>query len=192
MRLILLAAAILFPALGSAQIPTFEVVVPQSKINFKVGASVPIDGVFEKWAANLYFTTPYVESGVLEIIVQAASVHSGSGLKDGKLKGAEFFDVKADPEITFRSKKIIQTALDSYNVVGDFTIRGMTNEETLTVTYSPDQPDEGHVRGQMVFDRREYGMTHGIPLVKVADRVEVDVDLLLHRTSGPRPIQKLP
>jgi len=192
MRLVWLAAALLVPSVGFSQIPTFEIVAPQSKINFKVDASVSIAGVFEKWTADLHFTTPYVESAVLDITAQAASVNSGSGLKDGKLKGSEFFDAKNDPEITFRSKKIIQTALDSYSVVGDFTIRGMTNEQTLVVTYSPDYPDEGHVRGQMVFDRRQYGMTHGIPLVKIADRVEVDIDLLLHRTSGNRPIQKVP
>ena len=192
MRFALLATSVLLPSLCFSQIPTFDVVVPQSKINFKVDASVSIAGVFDKWAANLRFTTPYVDSGILDITVQAASVNSGSGLKDGKLKGSDFFDVKNDPEITFRSKKIIQTALDSYKVVGDFTIRGMTNEETLTVVYSPDHPDEGHVRGAMIFDRRQYGMTHGIPLVKIADRVEVDVDLLLHRTSGNRPIQKVP
>ncbi len=188
--LISLAVALLAPAIGSAQIPAFEVIVPESKVNFHVNASVELTGVFEKWAASLRFTTPYVQSGILEIIVQAASVNAGSSLKEGKLKGGDFFDVKQNPEIKFISKKITLTAQDSYRVDGDFTIRGLTNPESLTVTYSPDHPDEGRIRGQMVFDRRQYGMTHGIPLIKIADRVEVGVDLKIHRTSGPRPIQK--
>lgn len=189
-RWLLLAAAVVIPSPGFAQIPTFQVIPEQSKVNFKVDASVSIAGVFEKWQASLRFTTPNVDSGVLEIIVQAASVNAGSGLKEGKLKGDDFFAVKENPEITFRSKKVVQTGPDAYDVIGDFTIRGTTKEETLTVRYSPDKPDEGRVQGMMAFDRKQYGMTHGIPLIRIANRVEVGVDLKIHRTSGPRPIQK--
>jgi hypothetical protein len=37
----------------------------------------------------------------------------------------------------------------------------------------------------MAFDRRDYGMTSGIPFIKIADRVEVNVDLQVKRVSGP-------
>ena len=37
----------------------------------------------------------------------------------------------------------------------------------------------------MAFDRKDYGMNKGIPLVKIADRVEVTVDLKGKRVSGP-------
>ncbi len=37
----------------------------------------------------------------------------------------------------------------------------------------------------MAFDRKDYGMNKGIPLVKIADRVEVAVDLKGKRLSGP-------
>jgi polyisoprenoid-binding protein YceI len=184
-----LAVVALAPATGFGQIPTFQVIVPDSKVDFHVNASVDLTGVFEKWAASLHFTTPNVDSGVLEIIVQAGSVNAGSSLKEGKLKGSDFFAVKENPEIRFLSKKIVNTALDAYRVDGDFTIRGLTNQESLSLNYSPDHPDEGRIKGQMVFDRRQYGMTHGIPLIKIADRVEVNVDLKIRRTSGPRPIQ---
>lgn len=188
-KLWLAAAALLAPAAAFAQIPTFEVVTAGSKVGFHVDASISLTGVFEKWVATLKFTTPHVESGVLDIVVDAASVKAGSSVKENKLRSRNFFDVKEHPEIRFHSKKIINTARDAYRVDGDFTIRGYTKDESLTITYSPDQPDEGRIRGQMVFDRKEYGMTHGIPLVHIADRVEVNVDMKIHRTSGPRPIQ---
>ncbi|HEU5022919.1 MAG TPA: YceI family protein [Bryobacteraceae bacterium] len=188
-KFLFLAAAVLAPAAALAQIPTFDVIVPDSKVGFHVDASVSLTGIFEKWVATLKFLTPRVESGVLDIVVDAASVNAGSSLKENKLRGRDFFNVKEDPEIRFHSKKIINTARDSYRVDGDFTIRGFTKEESLMIIYSPDQPDEGRVRGQMVFDRKQYGMTHGIPLVHIADRVEVNVDMKIHRTGGPRPIQ---
>ena len=37
----------------------------------------------------------------------------------------------------------------------------------------------------MAFDRKDYGMNSGIPFIKIADRVEVDVDLKAKRVSGP-------
>lgn len=37
----------------------------------------------------------------------------------------------------------------------------------------------------MAFDRRNYGMNSGIPFIRIADRVEVTVDLKGKRVSGP-------
>jgi hypothetical protein len=37
----------------------------------------------------------------------------------------------------------------------------------------------------MAFDRKEYGMKSGIPFIKIADRVEVSVNLKGERISGP-------
>ena len=37
----------------------------------------------------------------------------------------------------------------------------------------------------MAFDRKDYGVNGSIPFIKIADRVEVDVDLKANRVSGP-------
>jgi hypothetical protein len=37
----------------------------------------------------------------------------------------------------------------------------------------------------MAFDRKDYGMNSGIPFIRIADRVEVTVDLAGKRVSGP-------
>jgi hypothetical protein len=36
----------------------------------------------------------------------------------------------------------------------------------------------------MAFDRKDHGMNKGIPFIKIADRVEVTVDLKGKRVSG--------
>ena len=43
----------------------------------------------------------------------------------------------------------------------------------------------GVIKGTMAFDRKEYGMNSGIPFIKIADRVEVNIDLNGKRISGP-------
>lgn len=182
--LCLLAVALL-PSLSRAQAPVFEITPIDSKITFFVKASVALEGTFEKWDSTLVFTSPDASTGVLSIKIQAASVNTGSGMKDGKLKSKDFFNVEQDPTITFVSKKIVQTGPTTFDVQGDFTIRGVSKPETLTLTVSGIGTGSGEINGTMAFDRKDYGMNKGIPFVKIADRVEVTVNLHAKRVSGP-------
>jgi polyisoprenoid-binding protein YceI len=122
---------------------------------------------------------------VLNVQIQAASVNTGSGMKDGKLKSKDFFDVEKDPLITFQSTKVVQTGPTSFDVPGTFTIRGVSKPETLTLTIDGKGTGSGAIKGTMAFDRKEFGMNSGIPFIKIADRVEVTVDLHGKRVSGP-------
>src|SRR5580692_952352 len=180
-----LAAALLAPALSLAQVPVFEFDKAKSSIGFNVKASVSIAGKFDKWDAKITFTSTDVTTGVLDIEAQAGSVDTGSGMKDGKLKGKDFFDAEHNPLISFHSTKIVQTGPNTLDYVGDFTIRGVTKSEKLTFTLSGKGTGSGEITGTMAFDRKDYGMNKGIPLVKIADRVEVIVDLKGKRVSGP-------
>ena len=148
-------------------------------------ASVSIAGKFDKWDATLTYTSPVVTTGVLDLKVHAASVNTGSGMKDGKLKSKDFFDAQNDPLITFHSTKVAQTGPNTFEIDGDFTIRGETKPEKLALTVSGKGTGQGEIKGIMAFDRKDYGMNKGIPFVTIADRVEVDVDLTANRVSGP-------
>ena len=131
------------------------------------------------------FPSTDVTTGVMDIKIQADSVNTGSGMKDGKLKSKDFFDVKQNPLITFHSDKIVQTGPMTFDIPGTFTIRGVSKPETLVFTVSGKGSGEGEVKGTMAFDRKDYGMNKGIPFIKIADRVEVSVDLKAKRVSGP-------
>jgi polyisoprenoid-binding protein YceI len=146
---------------------------------------VALEGNFEKWDATLTYTSTDYRTGVLDVKIQAASVNTGSGMKDGKLKSKDFFDVEKDPVITFLSKKIVKTSPNTFDIQGDFTIRGVTKPETLTLTVTGIGTGEGEIKGTMAFDRKDYGMNKGIPFVTIADRVEVNVALKAKRVSGP-------
>ena len=153
-------------------------------------ASVAIAGTFDKWDAGVTFTSPDLETAVLDIKIQADSVNTGSGMKDGKLKGNDFFDAKQDPLNTFHSTKTVQLNADTTEFDGDFTIRGVTKPEKLTFTVTGKGTGSGEIKGTMAFDRKDYGMNKGIPFVTIADRVEVIVDLKGKRVSGPPVVFK--
>ena len=107
-------------------------------------------------------------------------------MKDGKLKSKDFFDVKQNPVISFHSTKIAQTGPTTFDVQGTFTIRGVSKPETLTLTVSGVGTGTGEIKGTMAFDRKDYGMNSGIPFIKIADRVEVSVDLKGKKISGSK------
>jgi len=172
-------------AQAPADIPVFKVTPVKSTIKFAVKASVPIEGDFQKWDASFTVTSAAVESGVLDIKIQAGSVNTGSGMKDGKLKSKDFFNADQDPYITFHSTKIVETGPNTVDIPGKFTIRGVTKDETLHLTGSGKGTGHGEITGTMAFDRKEYGMNSGIPFIKIADRVEVTVFLIIDRVSGP-------
>jgi polyisoprenoid-binding protein YceI len=179
-----------FASISRAQVPVFEITKSDSSIKFNVSASVSIVGAFDQSASTLTFASPELESAVLDIKIQASSVNTGSGMKDGKLKGKDFFAVKQNPLITFHSTKVVQTGPDTVEFDGDFTIRGVTKAEKLAFTINGKGTGTGSITGTMAFDRKQYGMNSGIPFIKIADRVEVTVDLKGKRVSGPPVVFK--
>ncbi len=96
--LCLAACGLLTPPAGAqapAAVPVFQITPGESTITFHVNASVTIEGTFDQWNASLTFTSPAVESAVLDVQIQAASVNTGSGLKNNTLKSEDFFNVDA-------------------------------------------------------------------------------------------------
>jgi polyisoprenoid-binding protein YceI len=185
LAIVCLSASCVFPSLSRAQAPVFEITPVDSTIKFHVKSSVTIAGKFDQWGATLTFTSPDETTGVLEIKIQSASVDTGSRMKNGKLKSEDFFDVQQNPLITFRSTKFVQTGPNTYEVDGDFKIRGVSNPEKLTLTVSGKGTGSGEIKGTMVFNRKDYGMNGGIPFIKIADHVDVTFHLKGKRISGP-------
>jgi polyisoprenoid-binding protein YceI len=185
MVVLCLVAFCTFPSPNHAQVPVYEVTPVESTVKFGVESSVPIKGTFEKWTASMKFSSTDVRSGFLDIEIQADSVNTGSGMKNDKLKSKDFFNAKDSPIITFKSTKVVQTGPNTFDLEGDFTIRGVTKTEKLTLTSTGKGSTSGSIDGTMAFDRKDYGMNKGIPFIKIANRVEVNVSLKWKRIGGP-------
>jgi polyisoprenoid-binding protein YceI len=181
-------AIALLPPICRAQAPVFSVSPAESSIRFSVKSSVAIVGKFDKWNATLNFASPDVTSGVLSIAIEAATVDTGSGMKNNKLKGKDFFYIEQYPTISFHSTKIVQTSPTTFDVDGDFSIRGVTRQEKLKLTTPTRQTGADDIQGVLIFNRKEYGMNKGIPFVRIEDHVEVRINLRVQQVSGPRLI----
>jgi polyisoprenoid-binding protein YceI len=192
--LVCLAACGLWTPPAGAQappaVPVFTITPGESTIQFHVSGTVTIEGTFDQWDASLTFASPAVESAVLDVKIHAASVNTGNGLKDSTLKSKDFFNVEEDPVITFLSTAIVQTGPATIDIPGMFTIRGVSKPETLPLTISGQGTGLSEITGTMAFDRKDFGMTHGIPFLHIADRVEVRIDFKATRVSGPPVVFK--
>src|SRR5712671_3717848 len=114
LSVLVMAVAVIAPV-SWAQVPVFEINRAESSIKFNVKASVEIAGTFEKWSASVKFRSPELTSAILDIRIQAASVHTGSDVKDGKLKGKDFFDAEQSPLIRFIRRKWCRRARRRWN-----------------------------------------------------------------------------
>ena len=75
------------------------------------------------------------EASSVELTIQAASIDTANETRDKDLRGADFFDVEKYPTITFKSTRITAKGKDAYDVTGTLTMRGVSKEITLPVSF---------------------------------------------------------
>jgi polyisoprenoid-binding protein YceI len=63
-----------------AQAPVYVITPVSSSVVFNVKSSVSITGKFDKWDSTLVFKSADINTGVLDVKIQAASVDTGSGI----------------------------------------------------------------------------------------------------------------
>ena len=167
-----------------AQVPVFQVTPIQSSIRFNMTSSRPLTGNFDKWNATLTFASPDPTSAVLQVEIQTASVHSKN---DDELKSKDLLNVAQDPVISFKSNKVVQTGKTTYDLVGTFTMRGVSKPATLNLVVADQGGGSGYVQGVIPFDLKDYGMTSNR---KIDEHGEVDLNLKAKQVSGPELIRK--
>jgi polyisoprenoid-binding protein YceI len=70
-------------------------------------------------------------------------------------------------------------------VDGNFTIRGVSNPEKLTLVVFRQEGHLTEIEGNMILKRKKYKMNKGIPFVKIGDHVEVNFHLMVRHSGGP-------
>lgn len=130
------------------------------------------------------------ENSSVELVIESASVDTNLEARDKHLRSPDFLDAEAHPQITFKSTEVRKTGDDTVEVVGDFTLRGITKTITVPMTvkmieahpFMPGNPAAAGVTGAIVIKRSDYGSTYGIPAV--SDEIEIDFSLELIEDQG--------
>jgi polyisoprenoid-binding protein YceI len=72
--------------------------------------------------------------------VDAASVDTNQSRRDEHLRSPDFLSAESHPELSFRSKGTEPVDEDSFRVIGDLSINGVTNEVELTAGLAGSRP----------------------------------------------------
>jgi polyisoprenoid-binding protein YceI len=142
-----------------------------------------VRGAFNTFEGTLEVT----DAGVKAFgTVDAASVHTNEAQRDEHLRSADFFDAEQFPQLTFQSKEIRTIDDETFEIVGDLTMHGVTNEVTFKAEVQGTEQDPWgndrvalEVTGQL--KRGDYGMTFNQALgsgnMLVSDKVKLALDL---------------
>ncbi len=93
-------------------------------------------GRFDEFSGEFEFDETSPEKASIQMTVQTASVNSNHTARDKHLRGDDFLNVEKYPTATFISKSFIPGENGHGTMVGDLTINGVTNEETLKVEFT--------------------------------------------------------
>jgi polyisoprenoid-binding protein YceI len=124
--------------------------------------------------------------GIAEIEIDAASIDTSESQRDAHLKSADFFDVEKFPTLRFKSQRIADLKGDTFKLIGDLTIHGVTREVTLDVTSEGKGTDPwgGQRAGfsaKTTIKRSDFGLTWNQALetggILVGDDIKITLDV---------------
>jgi polyisoprenoid-binding protein YceI len=147
-----LAAA---PALAD----TFVIDRVHSEASFQVRHLVTkVRGRFTDFSGTVVGDPAKPTAATVEFTVKAASIDTDQERRDTHLRSADFFDAEKYPDINFKSTRIVQTGKDRYDVTGNLSMRGVTREVTLAVTYLGAMGDKIGFEATTTLNRKDFGI----------------------------------
>ncbi len=182
----LLRLAVLTPALLlNAAHAGWEIDPSHTHVSFQVShlgiSNTP--GIFRKVEGRVIYDDKNVEASSVAITIDAASIDTVDGARDGDLRSAAWFDAEKNPKINFVSTSVRRVDDKNYVIFGNLTIRGKTlpvdfNTVLTNRVVNPflKIPMVGFVSNAKI-KRSDFGMSQ-YPAV-IADEVELKIVLEL-------------
>jgi polyisoprenoid-binding protein YceI len=175
--------------LGRRKLMPWEYDFPHSRIGFAakhIGVTI-VHGYFQKADVKLDLNEADPTKSSLDVSIDAASLTSAFPRRDDAVIGENYLDAPNFPTIRFVSKRIEPRGENRYDIVGDFTLHGVTKELALDTTYGGEvtDPRGNTIRGlaaRATISKKEFGIK-GSPAdpLAVSDEIQIIVDAELHK-----------
>jgi len=142
-----------------------------------------VRGKFEEFEGTIV-TSADPDTSSATATIQLASINTGTADRDNHLRSSDFFSVEEHPVMAFASTGVKQTGDDSYVILGDLTIKGVTRTTELDVDFLGEGGDPwGGTRigleATTQISRKDYGIDFNIPVqgdkVMIGDKITVTV-----------------
>src|SRR5579864_6954616 len=114
---------------------TYQIDTAHTHAQFKVRHLMisNVKGEFSKVTGTIEFDETNPSGTSINVSIDVNSINTREPQRDADLKSANFFDAAKFPTITFVSKEVVKSGDDSFEVVGDLTIHGVTQTIDLDV-----------------------------------------------------------
>ena len=145
-----------------------------------------VRGSFDEFAGTAVLDGANPANSRVEVTIEAASIDTRNAQRDEHLRSNDFLAMQEYPKITFASTAVRQAGETTFEVTGDLTIKGVTNEITIPFEFEGSAKDPfGNQRvgfeGSVTINRRDYGVTWNAALegggVLVSDKVTLEFEI---------------
>lgn len=159
-----------------------------SSVNFHIRHLMvsKVHGRFTKWSGTLALDEQDLTRSKIDVTIDAASIDTREDKRDEHLRSADFLDVASFPAITFSSTQIEREGEDTYRVLGELTIHGVTRPVALEVEGGARVTDPwGGTRtgfsAKTSISRKDFGLTWNVALEAggflVGDKLEITLEI---------------
>ena len=172
-----------------AAVSTWNIDPVHSVAEFKVKHMMisNVKGQFTNVKGSLTLDDADITRSRVEASIDATSINTRDGQRDGHLKSADFFDVEKFPALTFKSARVTPAGDGELKVSGDLTIHGVTRNVVFDVegpTAAAKDP-WGNTRiglsATTKISRKDFGLTWNAALetggILVGDEVTITLDV---------------
>jgi polyisoprenoid-binding protein YceI len=172
----------------------FGVDAAHSYLGFSIGfmGITKVRGTFKTYTAWILYDEKDPTKTSATVLIDPASIDTGSEFRDKDLKSARFFDVEKHPLAVFQTQRIERTGPDRYVVHGTLEIKGVKRPVDLPMTQTLSRMSDlgwGNIRvggsGSATVKRTYFGILGDAfwGNKALADDVEISIDLLGTRSN---------
>jgi polyisoprenoid-binding protein YceI len=138
-----------------------------SEVQFKIKHLVisTVTGSFKSFEGSMQSEGESFDNAQVEFSLNVDSIDTNQEMRDGHLRGEEFFDAAKYPTIKFESTSFVKDG-DGYKVTGNLTMKDVTKAVTLEAEYGGTAVDfYGNTKAGFEvtgkINRKEFGLTWG-------------------------------
>jgi polyisoprenoid-binding protein YceI len=135
--------------------------VTKSKITFEIkNLGIKTGGIIGKMEADVKFDPGKLDASKIDAVADVTTINTDNNMRDGHLKGEDYFDVAKYPSITMSSVAFKKKSGNNYIGQFNITIKDKTKMVDVPFTYT-DAGSTAWLKGSFKINRRDFGVGGG-------------------------------
>ena len=167
---------------------TYTIDPTHSRIGFSARHAMvtKVRGHFADFAGTATLDAAEPSRSVAALTIEVVSINTAQAQRDEHLRTNDFFDAPSFPTITFASTGVAVVDADNFRLLGDLTIKGVTQPVSIDFEHTGTARDPyGNLRagfeGKAVVNRKDFGIAFNAALetggVLVSEKIALEFDI---------------